>query len=159
MRGPIEQRLFAKVEKTDTCWLWKGSRTGIGHGVIGVGVRGKGTVLVHRVSWELANGKVPDGMCVLHKCDVPNCVNPSHLWLGTYYDNNHDMWLKGRHRYGAIGKRGRDSILAKWTAEQIEEMRILGAKRGQKARVAKMFGASVETVRRIVRREGCYGNN
>ena len=54
-------------------------------------------VLAHRVSWELANGPIPENMCILHSCDTPLCVNPEHLFLGTLADNMADKERKGRH--------------------------------------------------------------
>ena len=54
-------------------------------------------VLAHRVSWEFANGPIPENMCVLHACDTPLCVNPEHLFLGTLADNMADKEKKGRH--------------------------------------------------------------
>jgi hypothetical protein len=53
-------------------------------------------VLVHRVAWELTNGPIPLGQCVLHRCDNPPCCNPKHLFLGTQDDNMADMASKGR---------------------------------------------------------------
>ncbi len=50
----------------------------------------------HRVSWELTNGVIPNNLLVLHRCDVRNCINPNHLFLGTQYDNMQDMIKKGR---------------------------------------------------------------
>jgi hypothetical protein len=61
-------------------------------------------VLAHRIAWELAYGPVPDGMCVLHHCDVPRCVRPDHLWIGTQLDNMADMKAKGRGRSGESAK-------------------------------------------------------
>jgi hypothetical protein len=98
MRGrqePIEDRFWQFVNKTDTCWLWTGSRSR-GYGLIGAGASGK-TKSAHRVSYELANGPIPAGMWVLHKCDNPPCVNPAHLFLGDRADNMRDAFRKGRH--------------------------------------------------------------
>jgi hypothetical protein len=53
----------------------------------------------HRVSWEVHIGPIPDGMCILHRCDVPRCVNPDHLFVGTKADNTADMMMKGRNGF------------------------------------------------------------
>ena len=58
----------------------------------------KKTQSAHRVSWQIHNGKIPEGMCVLHHCDNPICVNPSHLYLGTYADNAKDREFRGRRK-------------------------------------------------------------
>lgn len=77
------------------CWEWRGVRTA---GVYGeVRVNGKG-VRAHRYMWEQANGPIPSGLWVLHRCDNPPCVNPAHLFLGTAKDNLLDAIQKGRHR-------------------------------------------------------------
>lgn len=91
---PIENRFWEKVKKTPAgCWLWMGSKEHFGHGHIG----NKGKMLkAHRLAWEFENGKIPDGLHCLHKCDNPSCVNPSHLFLGTHQDNMRDMISKNR---------------------------------------------------------------
>jgi len=74
--------------------LWRDRQ---GYGRKKVGSR---TVLAHRHAWELANGLVPEGLCVLHRCDNPPCINPDHLFLGTRADNNADRDAKGRSKRG-----------------------------------------------------------
>lgn len=76
------------------CWTWIAS-TVSGYGSIGV--EGK-TEKAHRVSWRLHEGKIPDGIKVLHSCDNTRCVNPDHLFLGTQKENIYDMMAKGRDR-------------------------------------------------------------
>lgn len=89
----VVDRFWAKVEKTDGCWLWRASRSKEdGYGI--VTDRGR-KILAHRFSWELHNGPIPDGLLVCHTCDVKPCVNPAHLWLGTYSENTKDAFNKG----------------------------------------------------------------
>jgi hypothetical protein len=88
----LMERLLEQVIKTDACWLWAGYTTG-GYGKIRTGVAQE---RVHRVMWKLVHGDIPKGMLVRHACDVPNCVNPAHLSLGTDADNNADMRERGR---------------------------------------------------------------
>ena len=88
------ERFWANVDKSDTCWEWTGYFHPYGYGVLYV--EGK-NILAHRLSWELENGSIPEGMQVLHHCDNPPCVRHDHLFLGTQADNIEDMCEKGRH--------------------------------------------------------------
>jgi len=92
----MEERFWAKVDRTDDCWLWTACRTTHGYGQFRP-ERSRGAQ-AHRVAWELTNGPIPAGMLVLHRCDNPPCVNPAHLFLGTQSDNMRDMYAKGRGR-------------------------------------------------------------
>ncbi len=112
---PLEERFWKRVNKTDTCWLWIGAKARYGF----FSIRVKLTMAAHRFSWELHNGKIPKGLGVLHKCDVPLCVNPDHLFLGTQKDNSDDMWAKGRHQI----LKGESHGMAKLTKEQVQEIR------------------------------------
>lgn len=92
LRVSIEQRFWTKVNKTSGCWLWTAG-TIRGYGQIGINRRPS---YAHRVAWELTHGPIPDGASVLHKCDVPLCVRPDHLFLGSQQDNLKDARQKGR---------------------------------------------------------------
>jgi hypothetical protein len=99
---PAEERFWSKVDKNGAearselgpCWLWTAFVKDNGYGQFGRGANDG--VYAHRYSFELANGTIPDGMCVLHRCDVRNCVRPDHLFLGTELDNAQDRDAKGR---------------------------------------------------------------
>jgi plasmid maintenance system antidote protein VapI len=143
----VTNRFWKYVNKTDGCWLWTGSRTTGGYGQFGVGGR-KGTPIgTHRVAWALANGAIPDGLCVCHRCDNPPCVRPDHLFLGTLADNFDDMRAKGRN------ERGMAHHYAKHTDEQVIEVRRAYAD-GQvsQAELVRRFGIASTTIGNIVHR-------
>jgi HNH endonuclease len=99
--------LLARIAKVpgplgDECWVFTGGRNNSGYGQIWYASECHGA---HRVSWALHRGPIPEGMWVLHKCDVRDCCNPAHLWLGTPQDNVQDAIAKGRDRFSRRRKR------------------------------------------------------
>lgn len=111
-RFPPEKRkriFWEHVNKTESCWLWTGPRTGTGYGVFSIAGQRR---MTHRWSYEWAHGQIPDGHGVLHKCDVPLCVNPAHLFTGTQADNMRDMLQKGRKDVMAAAAKTRTTRLA-----------------------------------------------
>jgi hypothetical protein len=102
-RKSLRDRLYDKflIHPGTRCWIWTGSRRMSGYGELRIRRRYKNPMLATRLSWELHYGTIPHGLCVLHECDNPACINPEHLFLGTVADNNHDKTRKGRQARGA----------------------------------------------------------
>lgn len=110
MKATLPQRLWAKVEKTETCWLWTGYIKPSGHGQIQRGSRGEGNVNAHIAAYELLVGPLPDGYVLHHLCGVKRCVNPAHLECilrGEHparHDDNISRSAPMREKGGVIGR-------------------------------------------------------
>ena len=131
----IVERFNAKwvPEVWTGCWLWTGACHLYGYGLIRPGPATQRPEGAHRISWKLHRGEIPEGMSVLHKCDVPGCVNPEHLFLGTIKDNTQDMMRKGRHRV----RNGESHPRAKLTNTQVRSIR--GDRRSDRE-IAREYG-------------------
>lgn len=118
-KGTSEGRFWRSVEKKNYgCWEWIRSPQK-GYGTIAV----DGTMIqTHRFSWELHNGNIPKGMCVLHKCDNRLCVNPNHLFLGTRGDNNRDREQKVKTMREIVMKLDSENRLKKVERELLGEL-------------------------------------
>lgn len=146
---PLIERFMDKVEKPlgVGCWIWTGARNTRGYGGIWVG---KSNYRAHRVSYELFVGKIPAGLCVMHTCDTPSCVRPSHLRTGTDTDNVRDMDAKGRR---GITK-GEAAFGAKLTEAKVLEIRKRYAAGGVSHRnLGEAFGVHPSMIGLIVSRK------
>lgn len=119
-RRTLEERFWAKVEKTETCWLWTGTRTPDGYGKINIQHDGRSVkVYAHRVSFEMSSGEIPQGMSIDHICRQPSCVNPEHLRATTHKQNKEN--LGGANRNNRCGVRG-----VHWSAQNKGWMAVVG---------------------------------
>ena len=148
----VIERFWSGVEKRtpEKCWPWTGSKMGKGYGAFDIW-RGAGRQRVrtssHRLSFKIAFGPFDERLHVLHCCDNPACVNPSHLFLGTNLDNIHDAMSKGRV---AHGENHWASKLTMDQAEEIRRLRSLGMSYGQ---LGKQFGVHRMTIVQITKGE------
>lgn len=153
LSGSDLSRFWSKVDKASRqgpngdCWEWVGCREGLGYGTIGIEKR---NYRAHRVMFSITRGDIPHGLCVLHRCDNPACVNPAHLWLGTNADNVHDRNMKGR----ANIPRGKGHWRSKLSANKVREIRKKSAT-GEwfQRELAAEYGVCIATVNQVLHRK------
>jgi len=131
------------------CWEWTGSKTPQGYGQVNAGV-GVTNVRAHRLSWYLNNGEIGD-FHVLHKCDNPSCVNPSHLFLGTNADNVADCVAKGR-QCKTDWSAGEDNPMSKLIDSEVLEIRRLSESGIKGVAIAKITGYSTSVISSVITR-------
>jgi hypothetical protein len=141
-------REYTRTNALTGCIEWTGPKYPQGYGRALRVVGEPEETRAHRRSWEIANGEIPQGMAVLHRCDNPSCVNPEHLFLGTDADNTRDKYSKRRNVNLAGAEHGR-SILAPEDVLRIREAYLFG---GGVTAIHKLYGVSKGTVEDIVYR-------
>ena len=151
-------RFWSKVDKSGDCWLWIDKyRFRNGYGYFGVNHKGFRS---HRVAYMLTYGPIPEGLCVCHHCDCPDCVRPEHLFIATDEQNKADMFAKGRHargdRHGTHTQphkvtRGEDCHAAKLTAQDVLDIRQRYINGDGPRMLARQYGVARTNIQRIVR--------
>jgi len=147
-------RFWAKADRgvgRDDCWRWLGAKLGRdGYGGFSVArglARGQQPPkYAHRVAYALTHGPIPAGLSVLHRCDNPICVNPSHLFVGTHADNMRDAARKGRLHV----ERPRRQKLSSVQLIELDTLHVAG---WPQVRLAKHFGVSKTWVSMYLRGE------
>lgn len=154
-RGPTPKgvitRFWSKVAKRgdQECWEWKGTFFPDGYGVLGVKLpRGRRMEKAHRISYVLHIGEITEGMCVCHRCDNKRCVNPGHLFLGTYGENTRDAANKNLMPFG---ERHWKTMLSAEDVENIKREHSLGVFLHRE--LADRYGVARTTIGQIVRGE------
>lgn len=132
-----------KYKVSDGCWEWLATKNQDGYGRVSWGGRLESA---HRVSWTIENGCIPKGLQILHKCDNPGCVRPSHLFIGTISDNMKDAYSKGRA--SKIGDKNGRSRLTWEIVRSIRRAWATGIH--TRASIAKSLNVAATTVERII---------
>ena len=144
---------FTAIGEENECWNWQRCTDSDGYGRVACRENGKRiNFKTHIVSWVLATGIDPNGMCVLHTCDNRRCVNPSHLWLGTSSDNHKDCELKKRHPHGESNGR---AVLTEQDVIALRELRKKGLLNINDA--AKRYGVTKSVISHAVTGR-CWGH-
>jgi hypothetical protein len=155
----LKERLQDKYQiDANGCWIWTGDKTSQGYGRLSSQSNNvKKKIRAHRVSYEVYNGPIPQGMLVCHSCDIPSCINPEHLWLGTHKDNAADRVAKGRNGStgGPKGPRGpmeRSVSHGTLTQEDVNIIRKKHADGSSYANLSLVYNTSAKYIYRVCAR-------
>lgn len=137
-----KERFWANVDKKGKkgCWLWTGGQDDDGYGHIKV--RGA-TIKAHRFSWLLHFGEIKGNLWVLHRCDIPACVNPNHLFLGDVLVNNRDCKSKGRM---PIGEDRHTAVLTEVLVKKLRREYVYGSRTKGTVALARKYKVSQTAV-------------
>lgn len=144
VRKPITERFWALVTKTDDCWTWDAATDKDGYGLFTI--ESGFIIKAHRASYILANGDIENSLWVLHNCDNPTCVRPSHLYLGTAQNNSDDMISRGRENF----PKGSARTQSKLVEEDIIYIRQLRKDGLTLVEIASYYGVSFQLISQIL---------
>jgi len=133
--------MFIKTEFTDTCWLFNGSKSRAGYGTIKHNTK---VYFAHRFIYETFFGPIEKELVCCHKCDVRNCINPAHIFIGTRTDNQNDMKKKGRQA------RGSNNGTSKLVESDILIIKKLYADGMHQKDIAKNYSVSQTVISKII---------
>lgn len=142
----LEDRFWEKVDRgdPDECWEWQAGTAPGGYGLI---TKEGESEIATRVVWELKYDEKPGDLNVLHKCDNPPCVNPSHLYLGDQSDNLFDHMEAEDRNYGE------DHPGAKLTENQVKDIRRKAEEGTEREELAKEYEVTVQNISAVVRKD------
>lgn len=141
LRKSLEE-YYIPVTETG-CWIWLGCTTSTGYGQL-LWKPWTTPQRAHRIFYELLKGPIPDGYQICHKCDIPLCVNPDHLYAGTQSSNMKDRSNRGRN------PKGMKSARRKLTIDEVHKIR---SSRESQWYLAKIYGVNQSTISRVINRE------
>jgi hypothetical protein len=155
-RGPLARRFWSKVDRSGEHWLWQAAVDQQGYGTIRLVVNGRSVIVkAHRLAYLLDRGSLPRNLYVLHCCDIPACVRPDHLFIGTAADNSADMAAKGRapmvrHPELAHANRGSGNGHSRLSEGQVAEIKGRRAAGETLTSLGARFGVHYTTIQQIV---------
>jgi len=147
----FQQRFFARLQQAPNgCLEWPGKQSSNRYSWVWVPAR-KSSFRAHRVAYEIAYGPIPDGLLVCHHCDNKRCCEPTHLFLGTYADNLHDLMAKGLFRYKPLRPlRGAENLMARLSTREVAEIRRRYLDGERQCHLAITYNVSPVTICNIV---------
>lgn len=144
---PIYERFNSKyVVAPSGCWEWTDALDHYGYGRLQVN---KKAAKAHRIAYEIFIGEIPSDKIICHHCDNRKCVNPKHIYAGTFTSNNRDMVLRGRRRNGGRPNYGEKNGNSKLKVKQVLKIKEHIKNKIPYLRIAKLFNVSPCTIRHI----------
>jgi hypothetical protein len=141
---------YSSRNESSGCLEWHGYKDVYGYGVLLVSNNGiKKNKKAHRLSYEQTYGEIEVGKLVCHKCDVRNCIEPTHLFIGTPAENNKDMMSKGRYKSGGKPHYGENNPKAKLTRIQVDSIKVLFKYGITQKQIANSLSMHKSTIQRI----------